>query len=68
MVSVRPKGDKIGMWLGDSSASASIINIGKKVKERLNIDAEVSIPVFLTPTAFREKAAADPFCLHDLIE
>jgi hypothetical protein len=30
------------MWLGDSTASESIINIGKKVKERLMINAEVS--------------------------
>ena len=42
MVSVRPKGDKIGMWLGDSTAGDSIINIGKKVKERLMIDNQVS--------------------------
>jgi hypothetical protein len=42
VVSIRPKGDKIGMWLGDSSASDSIINIGKKVKERLMINADVS--------------------------
>ena len=30
------------MWLGDSTAGDSIINIGKKVKERLMIDANVS--------------------------
>ena len=42
VVSVRPKGDKIGMWLGNATASDSIINIGKKVKERLMINADVS--------------------------
>lgn len=41
VVSLRPKGDKIGMWLGNSTAGDSIINIGKKVKERLMIDANV---------------------------
>jgi len=43
IASVRPKGDKIGMWLGDSTAGDSIINIGKKVKERLMIDNQVSL-------------------------
>jgi len=42
VVSVRPKGDKIGMWLGDASKAESILNIGKKVKERLSIDISVS--------------------------
>ena len=42
MVSVRTKGDKIGVWLGDSNASESIITVGKKFKERLNIDPQVT--------------------------
>ncbi len=41
-MSIRTKGDKIGMWLGDSNAGESIITVGKKLKERLNIDALVS--------------------------
>ena len=41
VVSVRTKGDKIGMWLGDSNVGESIITVGKKVKERLNIEAQV---------------------------
>ncbi len=41
VVSVRNKGDKIGMWLGDSSKGDSIITIGKKVKERLGIEPRV---------------------------
>ena len=42
VVSVRPKGDKIGMWLGDSTASESITTVGRRVKERLGIDPQVS--------------------------
>ena len=41
VVSVRPKGDKIGMWLGDSTASESITTVGRRVKERLGIDPQV---------------------------
>ena len=43
VVSIRAKGDKIGMWLGDSNAGESILTVGKKFKERLNIDPQVSI-------------------------
>jgi len=43
VVSVRTKGDKIGMWLGDSNASESIITVGKKFKERLNIDPQTAL-------------------------
>lgn len=43
VVSVRPRGDKIGMWLGDSTRGDSIITVGKKVKERLGIDAKVTL-------------------------
>ena len=45
VVSVRPKGDKIGMWLGDSTASESITTVGRRVKERLGIDPQVSCPL-----------------------
>ena len=41
VVSVRNKGDKIGMWLGDASIGESIMSIGKKVKQRLGIDLKV---------------------------
>ena len=40
-MSIRAKGDKIGMWLGDSNAGESILTVGKKFKERLNIDPQV---------------------------
>jgi len=43
VVSVRPKGDKIGMWLGDSNAGEAIITVGKKFKERLNIDPQTTL-------------------------
>ena len=46
VVSVRPKGDKIGMWLGDSSASESITTVGRRVKERLGIDPQVGLSKF----------------------
>jgi len=43
VVSVRTKCDKIGMWLGDSTAKESITTVGRRVKERLGIDAQVSL-------------------------
>merc|ERR1712212_862308 len=43
VVSVRTKGDKMGMWLGDSTVGESIITVGKKVKERLNIENQVTL-------------------------
>jgi len=43
VVSVRNKGDKIGMWLGDASQQSSIMTIGKMVKERLGIDARTTL-------------------------
>ena len=57
MVSVRTKGDKIGVWLGDSNASESIITVGKKFKERLNIDPQVNhyFPFFSTDYTDRKR-------------
>jgi len=43
VVSIRAKGDKIGMWLGDSNAGESILTVGKKFKERLNIDPQTTL-------------------------
>ena len=42
-MSVRTKGDKIGMWLGDANVGESIITVGKRTKERLNIENQVRI-------------------------
>ncbi len=53
VVSVRNKGDKIGMWLGDSSKGDSIMTVGKRVKERLGIEQRVST-VFETLTYTKE--------------
>jgi len=38
VVNVRAKGDKLGVWLADSSQPDSILRIGKMLKERLGID------------------------------
>lgn len=38
VVNVRNKGDKLGVWLADSSQPDSILRIGKMLKERLGID------------------------------
>ncbi|XP_076044468.1 eukaryotic translation initiation factor 4E-1A-like isoform X2 [Oratosquilla oratoria] len=43
VVNVRPKGDKIGVWTGDSKKPESILRIGKKLKSSLGIPAQVSI-------------------------
>lgn len=43
VVSIRPKGDKIGMWLGDASQGESIITVGNKVKQRLGMDHKVNL-------------------------
>jgi len=38
VVNVRGKGDKLAVWLADSSQPDSILRIGKMLKERLDID------------------------------
>ena len=43
VVSVRNKGDKIGIWLGDATNGHSIVEIGKMVKERLCIDPTLAL-------------------------
>jgi len=43
VVSVRNKGDKIGIWLGDSSRGESILEVGRMIKERLGIDPKVTL-------------------------
>ena len=65
MVSVRTKGDKIGVWLGDSNASESIITVGKKFKERLNIDPQVNhyFPFFNTDYTDRKRKKNQNFDL-----
>jgi len=43
VVSVRNKGDKIGLWLGDSSQGESIMTIGRKTKDRLGIEKKTTL-------------------------
>ena len=37
VVNVRSKGDKLAVWLADSSEPEAVIRIGKMVKERLGL-------------------------------
>ncbi len=43
VVSVRNKGDKIGIWLGDASRGESVLEVGRMIKERLGIDPKVPL-------------------------
>nr|QBH73401.1 eukaryotic translation initiation factor 4e [Nicoletia phytophila] len=43
VVNVRGKGDKIGVWTADASRSESVVQIGRRLKERLNIAPKVVI-------------------------
>jgi len=43
VVSVRARGDKLGVWLADSSPRDSVVKIGTEIKERLGIDPEQTI-------------------------
>ena len=43
VVTVRPRGDKLAIWLADASQPDSITRIGKMIKERLEIDPDQTI-------------------------
>ena len=43
VVSVRAKGDKIGIWLNNAKENDAIMDIGRKIKNRLNIDNNASL-------------------------
>ncbi|GLV38801.1 eukaryotic translation initiation factor 4E1 [Carabus blaptoides fortunei] len=43
VVNIRGKGDKIGIWTADATKSNAVIEIGRKLKERLQIASKVSI-------------------------
>ncbi|XP_026472952.1 eukaryotic translation initiation factor 4E-like isoform X1 [Ctenocephalides felis] len=43
VVNVRAKGDKIGVWTRDASHGTSVMEIGKKLKERLRIAPKIQI-------------------------
>lgn len=43
VVNVRTKGDKIGVWTADATRGTSVMEIGRKLKERLRIAPKVII-------------------------
>ena len=42
-IAVRPRVDKLAIWLADASQPDSITRIGKMIKERLEIDPDQTI-------------------------
>jgi len=42
VVSVRPKNDKIGVWLGSANDEQAITHIGRKIKESLGIGVKIT--------------------------
>jgi len=57
VVNLRAKGDKLGVWLADSSAD-SVLRIGRMVKERLGLPKDQTI-VFNVHREDKSKSAAD---------
>ncbi|XP_044013696.1 eukaryotic translation initiation factor 4E-1A-like isoform X2 [Aphidius gifuensis] len=43
VASVRPKGDRIGIWTADFNKSQAVLDIGRKLKERLKIQPKQTI-------------------------
>ncbi|XP_074647516.1 eukaryotic translation initiation factor 4E-like [Tubulanus polymorphus] len=43
VVNIRNKGDKLGLWTHDATKNAATLDIGKKLKERLNIPNKLPI-------------------------
>ncbi|XP_022919028.1 eukaryotic translation initiation factor 4E-1A-like isoform X2 [Onthophagus taurus] len=43
VVNIRGKGDKIGIWTADAMRAAAVIEIGRKLKDRLRISPKVTI-------------------------
>jgi len=42
-VNIRGKGDKIGLWTSDANNGSALLEIGRKLKERLRIAPKISI-------------------------
>jgi hypothetical protein len=40
VVSVRPKADRIGLWISDSEPAESVVTIGKMLKTRLRLEPQ----------------------------
>ncbi|CAL7943326.1 unnamed protein product [Xylocopa violacea] len=43
VVNVRPKGDKIGVWTANANSEDSVMEIGRKLRERLKIASKLTI-------------------------
>ncbi|KAF4516823.1 hypothetical protein B566_EDAN006217 [Ephemera danica] len=43
VMNIRQKGDKIGLWTADGNRTASIMEVGSRLKSRLKIPAKVNI-------------------------
>ncbi|OXU25695.1 hypothetical protein TSAR_012614 [Trichomalopsis sarcophagae] len=43
VVNIRPRADKIAVWTGDAGTQASVMEIGRKLKERLRITPKMVI-------------------------
>jgi len=43
VVNVRPRGDKLSMWLCEAKPQDSVVRIGQKLKKRLGIEEKVTI-------------------------
>ncbi|XP_011140700.1 eukaryotic translation initiation factor 4E-1A isoform X1 [Harpegnathos saltator] len=43
VVNIRPKGDKIGVWTSNANSEDSVMEIGRKLKERLRITPKMSM-------------------------
>lgn len=43
VVNIRPKGDRLGIWTSDADNEDSVMEIGRKIKERLRITPKATI-------------------------
>lgn len=43
VVNVRPKGDKLGIWTSNADCADSVMEIGRKLKERLRITSKTTM-------------------------
>lgn len=43
VVNVRPKGDKLGIWTSNADSADSVMEIGRKLKERLRITSKTTM-------------------------
>lgn len=43
VVSIRNRGDKIGVWLGNAKMASSIMHVGKELKARLGLSSSITL-------------------------